>query len=120
MAGGLSTGCSAGPSGPVGAALEITLASPAQDDGAILFTVTGGPIDSLQVAATGYTLYSSRPDPNTLRGIITGDLAAGALARIYIADESRIPQYSATVDQVAARATYARRDPAGYSLVLSP
>lgn len=96
------------------------MASPAQDDGAVLFTLTGGPVDSLEVANAGYALYSSRPDPNTLRVIVTGGLAAGPIARIYIADESRIPQYSATIEQIAARTTYTQRDPSGYSLKLDP
>ena len=114
MAVGSLSGCSAEPSGPTGATLEISLATPAHDDGAVLFTVTGGPVDSLEAA--GYTLYSSRPDPSTLHVIITGDLNPGTIARIHIADDRRISQYSATISQVAARTTYAQRNPGAYSL----
>lgn len=115
---GLLGGCSAEPSSPTGATLEINLATPAQDDGAVLFTVMGGPIDSVESA--GHALYSSRPEANTLQVIVTGNLRAGTIARIHIADERLVAQYSATINQVAARTTYAQRDPGAYSLTLTP
>lgn len=110
--------CSGESSGPAGSTLEVTFATPAQDDGAVLFSVTGGPVDSVETA--GYTLYSARPDPNTLLVIVTGDLSGGAIARLHIPDEHLTPQYSATVNQVAARTTYVQRDPREYSLTLIP
>jgi hypothetical protein len=117
---GLSIGCSGAPSGSVGATLELVLASPAQDDGAVLFTLSGGPVDALEAASSNYAIYSSRPDPSTLRVIVTGDVGSGPIARIHIPDESRIPQYSASIQQIAARATYTQRAPDGYSLTLIP
>jgi hypothetical protein len=80
---GLSAGCSGAASGPVGATLEVVLASPAQDDGAVLLTLSGGPVDSLAAASPDYLLYSSRSDPSTLRVIVTGDLGSGPIARIH-------------------------------------
>jgi hydroxyethylthiazole kinase-like sugar kinase family protein len=118
IAAGLLGACSGEPSSPTGATLEIILTTPAQDDGAVLFTVTGGPIDSVEAA--GHALYSSRPDPNTLQVIVTGDLRGGTIARIHISDEHRSAQYSATIHQVAARTTYAQRDPGAYALTLTP
>jgi hypothetical protein len=113
---GLVTGCSGEPAGPVAATLEIGLSTPFQDDGAVLFTIAGGPVDSLE--APGYSVYSSRPDPTTLQVIITGDLTSGMIARIHIPDERMASRYLATLNQAAARASYAQRDPASYALAV--
>jgi hypothetical protein len=94
------------------------LATPNTDDGAVLFTISGGPVDS--VAAAGHQVYSALLDANTLRVVVMGDVGSGLLATIYIADTRLASGYSATVNQVAARGSYAQRDPASYSLSVSP
>jgi len=113
---GMLNGCSGQPSAPVAATLQVSLSTPFNDDGAVLFTVTGGRVDS--VDAAGYTLYTSRTDPATLQVILTGDLSPGIVAHVHIPDERGASQYSATISQVAARETYIERDPASYRLEL--
>ena len=66
---GMLTGCSGQPSAPVAATLQVSLSTPFADDGALLFTVTGGRVDS--VDAPGYTLYTSQTDPATLQDLAT-------------------------------------------------
>ena len=109
--------CSSDSAGPVPATLEVSLATSATDDGAVLFTVTGGPVDSVEAA--GYRLYTAETSPTSTRVVVAGDLRAGIIARIHIADGSKLSQYSATIDQVAARGSYAQRDPVSYSLVVA-
>jgi hypothetical protein len=111
-------GCSGEPTDPIGATLDVRYSTTADDDGAVLLTVSGGPVDSVE--APGYALYSARVDANTLRIIVVGDLSSGSLVRIHIADDRLISQYSAVIDQVAARGSYAQRDPASYALSLTP
>ena len=106
------------PAGPTEGTLHVTLATPASDDGAVLFTLSGGPVDSVE--AVGYSIYSARIDDNTVRVIVIGTLASGPVARIRIPDHRRISGYSAIVNQVAARTTYQQRDPSGYSLTVAP
>lgn len=119
MAGVLSLGgCASEPPGPSAATLQVALATPAQDDGAVLFTITGGPVDSID--APDYQVYSRQTDANTLRVIVMGALKPGLIARIHIPDQSRIADYSGAVNQVAARDSYAQRDPTGYGLTLAP
>ena len=113
---GMLTGCSGQPSAPVAATLQVSLSTPFNDDGALLFTVTGGRVDS--VDAPGYTLYTSQTDPATLQVILTGNLSPGIVAHVHIPDERGASQYSATISQVAARGTYIERDPASYRLEL--
>jgi hypothetical protein len=115
---GLLIGCSGQPSAPVAATLHVSLSTPFTDDGALLFTVTGGRVDS--VDAPGYTLYSSQADPTTLQVILTGNLSSGIVAHVHIPDERVASQYSASISQVAARETYVERDPAAYRLELKP
>jgi hypothetical protein len=115
---GLLGGCSGTPSAPVAATVQVILTSPYTDDGGVLFTVTGGRVDS--VSAGGYTLFSSRPDPGTLEVIVTGNLSPGILATLYLPDERLLPEYSVTLNQAAARLLYTERNPAGYSISLKP
>jgi hydroxyethylthiazole kinase-like sugar kinase family protein len=112
------SGCSSGPAGPTAATVELTFTTAADDDGAVLFTISGGPVDSVEAA--GYALYLARLDPNTMRVIVAGDLTSGVIARLHIPDNQQRPQYSVTINQVAARVSYAQRQPESYSLALAP
>jgi hypothetical protein len=109
--------CSDDTNSPTAGAMNLNLATPNSDDGGLLFTLTGGPVDS--VVANRGRVYSAKVDPNTFRVIIAGDLAAGTIARISLPDLRRAGEYSATVTQAAARGSYVQRDPAGYALTLS-
>lgn len=110
--------CSGDNTGPVAGILNLSLASPQGDEGAVLFAVTGGPVDTVE--ALGPELHSARIDANTVHVVVTGDLSSGVLARIRIPDDRQASHYTAMVSQVALRATYAQRDPAGYSITLAP
>lgn len=117
MAVSMVCACSSDSAGPVGATLEVSFATAATDDGAVLFTVSGGPVDSVE--APGYRLYTAQTSATSTRVVVAGDLRAGIIARIHIADGSKLAQYSATIDQVAARNSYAQRDPVSYSLLVA-
>jgi hypothetical protein len=112
------SGCSSAPAGPTAATVDLTFTTAAEDDGAVLFTLSGGPVDSVEAA--GYAVYSARLDPNTLRVIVAGDLTSGVVARIHIPDDQQLPRYAVTINQVAARASYEQRQPESYSLALAP
>jgi hypothetical protein len=109
--------CSSG-TGPTSGILYVKLSSLRGDDGAVLFTITGGPVESVE--AVRGIVHSAQIDANTLRVVITGNLSAGAIARVRIADLTQASRYSAAVNQVAARSTYVQRDPGQYSITLAP
>lgn len=115
---GLAVSCSHEPSGPTAGTFDVRLATPNGDDGAVLFTISGGPIEAVE--PLDYRVYSARVDANTHRVIVTGDITSGPVARIRIADDRQLPRYSASVNQVAARATYVQRDPTSYVLTFAP
>jgi hypothetical protein len=109
-------GCS-NSTGPTSGILNVTLSTPNTGDGAVLLTISGGPVDSVE--AVGYAIYTARLG-QTLRLIVTGDIGSGPIARIHIPDSRQASRYSATIGQVAARLTHAQRDPGPYSASLLP
>jgi hypothetical protein len=109
--------CSSG-TGPTSGILNVQLSSLRGDDGAVLFTITGGPVESVE--GVSGIVHTAQIDANTLRVVITGNLGAGAIARVRIADLTQASRYSAAVNQVAARSTYVQRDPRQYSITLAP
>ena len=109
--------CSSG-TGPTSGILNARLSSLRGDDGAVLFTITGGPVES--VDAVSGIVHSVQIDANALRVVITGNLSAGAIVGVRIADLTQASRYSAAVNQVAARSTYVQRDPGQYSITLAP
>jgi hypothetical protein len=112
----LLAGCSNN-TGPVAGALNVNISSPHHDDGALLLTVYGGPVDSVE--SIGFHIYSIRA-ADSVKFIVTGSLGSGPVARIHIPDGRQASRYSARIGQVAGRVSYAPRDPANYSLTLQP
>jgi len=113
-----ATSCGGGDGGtgsnPVPGTLNIVLNSPNTDDGAVLFTVTGGPIDS--VIPELYTTFSTRVDGNTHRVVVAGDIVDGILVGIQVPDVSRPGDYTVSIGQVASRTSHLLRPLASYSI----
>jgi hypothetical protein len=65
-----------------------------------MFTVSGGPITGV---SSGYTLYEVSTAPNSRKVMLTGNLTAGQLVQIQVADIAAVDNYVAQVLQVAAR-----------------
>src|SRR5215210_4422172 len=116
VGGALLAACSGGATAPIGETLNLELSSPSGDDGAVLFTITGGPVQSID--GSGYVIFSARPDANRVRVIMTGRLSPGIIARIRIPDRDQASRYSVTIDQVSSLA-HLEREPAGYALHLT-
>jgi len=108
------------PDGPVAGVLTVALGTPNADDGAVLFTVSGGPVVSVEAAAAGYQVYSAIPDTNTARILVTGDIAAGSLVRLHVADTRRAASYRASIAQAASRTSFAQQVLTAYSLRVAP
>lgn len=101
---------------PVPGFLNIRLTTPSADDGALMFSLAGGPMDSLQ--ATGLRLFATGSG-STLSAVVVGDVAAGTVARFWVPDVADSGQYSASLQQAAARSTYQQKALAGYSLTVA-
>ena len=107
------------PSGPVPGVLNVALITPNADDGALLLTISGGPVVSVEAASPGYQVYSFTPDTTNIRLLVSGDIATGALLRIHVADTRRAASYHATIAQAASRTTFAQRALSGYSFTVA-
>lgn len=96
--------------------LTVQLTSPRADDGAVQLHITGPALDSVQVAGfEGFgTVTSGAADL-----IVTGAIVSGTVARVHVADPSRVAEYRATVVAAAARATYRTQDIASYRASLT-
>lgn len=94
----------------------VSLATPHEDDGAVLVTVTGPGLDDVQALSTGYHVLWRFASPDELRLIVVGNVAAGPLVRIRVGDVNRPEDYSGFVREVATRADAKRDDTSGYGV----
>ena len=81
--------------------LRVNLTTPNTDDGALLFTLSGGELDSLE--APGFTQFSAAPSTNTLRVIVAGSISGGTVARFWVPDRNKSANYNAVLLEAAVR-----------------
>ncbi len=94
--------------------VNVTLATPNSNDGALLLTLSGGTMDSLE-ASTG-TIYFASTGTNTFRVMVAGAIAAGPVVRFWMPYRRNVAQYVATLEQAAVRSSYVQQDLGEYSL----
>ncbi len=87
--------------------ISLSLTTPRTDDGAVQMSVLGPAMDSLQLSGVGGFASLSG---GVARFLITGRIASGVVARIWVPDTRKASIYVATVDQAAARKTYQLQD----------
>ena len=103
------------PSGP--GFLRVLLQTPRSNDGALLITLSGGPLDSLRVSGT--TLLTAPPGVNDQQLIIAGDVRAGVVLRFWVPERTNVANYRAVLNQVATRADFIQQTLTGYSLTIT-
>jgi len=99
--------------GPRPGWLRVRLVSPNADDGGVLFTVSGGPIDS--VRSSFPDCYSAQQGA-TWRVLVAGAPVTGVMAEIWVPDVGAVASYAGTVEQVAHVSTYAQRPTGAYGV----
>lgn len=95
----------------VAGVLTLELTSPNTNDGAVQFAVSGPAIDS--VRAMGYDGLTSAL-PGQAQVIVTGSVANGTVARVYVHDIAKATEYRAWVVAAAVRSSYQLQDVASY------
>lgn len=98
--------------GPV----NIVLTTPRDDDGAVMFSISGGAIDS--ISTLGYEFFSTQTAAHAHRVVVSGDIVDGPIARVWLPDRHALGPYTLSIEQVANRVTYEQQQGAGYVLVL--
>ena len=118
---GIAAGCGGGGGdggGPTAGVLNVTLNTPTTGDGAVLFRITGGPVDSVVKGAMAAS-FSSHKVANTTRIVAAGPITDGVIAHLYVSDVSKASSYVGTMEQVAANSNFAQRSVTGYTLTIT-
>ena len=108
--------------GPTPGEVTLALQTPNQDDGAIAFSITApapNEVTGVTAMCDSCLAFVSRVNATELRAIITGNLAAGPLARVAVLNGSPNQAYHVKVLAVSSR-TFAPRDMTGYTLSIQP
>jgi hypothetical protein len=100
--------------------LTVEFVAAAGDVGGVLFTFSGGPIDSIRGNAGLQAFARAATDASWQVMLIGRPLPAGAIGAIHVPDVARAAEYQATITQVAGRGAHEQRDPAGYAIRLAP
>jgi hypothetical protein len=100
-------------------ALRVDLQTPNPDDGAIVITLRGPGMSDIGAASSGYLTYTRATAGEETRVIVVGDLKAGALVTLAIAPGHQLSDYTALIQQVAARSDLLRADLSGYEVSVS-
>jgi hypothetical protein len=101
LVGGSACGGGDGGGGPnpTPGTLDVVLTAAPASAGAIMFTVSGGPITGV---SSGYTVYEVATASNSRKVLVTGNPVGGTLVQIQVADIAAVDNYVAQVLQVAA------------------
>lgn len=124
MVAALSVGaaCSDDPTAGVTQAGTVTLrlTTPHADDGAVLFEVSGPPIDSATADNASLRLFTRRAGETTIIGALVGVVTNGAEVTLHVPDAGAAVGYTAEVLEVADRENALRTSLAGYALTVGP
>ena len=99
--------------------VSLRLTTPHADDGAMLFDVSGPPIDSVTASNASLQLFTRRAG-STIGGAVVGIVANGALVTLHVPDVRAAAGYTARVLEVADRQDALRASLAGYALTVVP
>jgi hypothetical protein len=110
--------CSNDSTGSVAGAgtLTLRLTTPSSDDGALLFELSGPPIDTTAAANAALQLFTRRTDGSTLIGAVVGTLGDGVIVTLQVPDVAAAARYTARLLEVADRQNVLRTSLSGYAL----
>lgn len=93
--------------------LTVQLATPNANDGAVQFAVSGPGVDSIRTVPP-YSGHAMVAVSGSGHLVITGSIASGVVARVWVRDVSKAAQVTASVRAAATRNTYGLQDVSGY------
>ena len=107
-----------GTGGGVSSSMALVLDAPDEQTGALLLSISGGPVDSV-VGVDGMSVTAGITAGET-QLVIAGSLPrSGIAARIYV-PQGAAADYRAVVLQAADAVSYERRAPSAYHATLTP
>lgn len=118
LAVGMACGDDGGPMEPVPGTLIVSLATPNSDDGAILFTISGGGISAPTAVASSDLFFFRATGTSSLAVVVAGNIASQVL-RFNVPDVGQASTYTASIIEVADRNNALRASLSGYVLSIS-
>jgi hypothetical protein len=110
--------CAGGDGGPSNPGdLLVSYYQGGPEPGALLLTITGGPVEDVS-GLGGQQVSFSSPFEGTTKVVIAGTLSNGDLLRLRVPDVDQATSYTVRVDQVADKVTFALIDPTDYQLTV--
>lgn len=106
------------PPPPPGSAV-VSLTTPNSDDGAVVVSLKGPGLTTMQSSASTNLFYSRAASDSEARVILVANLTGGPLFTFKVAGGKQLSAYSATVQQVATRADSLRAGTTAYSLSIT-
>ncbi len=91
------------PEPPIPGLVVVSLSTPAQDDGAALFTITGPGLSIIQTANANYNLAWRLVSGTEVRILLVGDITSGPVVTMQVSDLRRINEYTGIMIEVADR-----------------
>jgi len=118
----LGTACSndATGGGTRAGTLTLRLTTPHADDGAVVFEVSGPPIDSAMAVSASLRLFTRRAGGSTIVGVVVGVVTNGAVVTLRVPDVGAAAGYTARVLEVADRQNALRASLSGYAIAVTP
>ncbi len=115
--GGLACGGGGGQTGTKAGELLVTYFQGGPEPGALLLTVTGGPVTGVK-ATGGQQVSFSSPFAGTTKVVVLGTLTNGDLLKLTVPDVTVATSYTVHVDQAADKSTFALLEPGRYTLTV--
>ncbi|PYO85748.1 MAG: hypothetical protein DMD68_02800 [Gemmatimonadetes bacterium] len=116
----VSLGCGSNPTAPATAGpIVASLVTPHTDDGALLVTVTGPGMSTVQAAGSGSVVFWRLVSATEVRVLVVGNLGAGPLFSMDVPDARKASEYASAVLEVASRADAILPTTAGYAVTFS-
>lgn len=118
----VGTACSDDPTVSVAqpGTVVLNLTTPHPDDGAVLFEVSGPPIDSAIAVNASLRLFTRRVGGSTLLGALVGPIRTGTVVTLYVPDVAANGGHTARLLEVADRQDTLRSSLTGYALTVTP
>jgi hypothetical protein len=97
----------------------VRLTTAHADDGAVLFELSGPPIDSVVAVNASLRLFTRRANDSTIVGAVVGVVANGAVVILQVPDVGAAARYTARIVEVADRDNVLRASLTGYALTVA-
>lgn len=98
--------------------LTLTFFQGSDQIGAMLLSITGGPVQSVTSTVAGLVVSSAPATVGATKIIVTGAIHTGDLLKVRVPDTTLATSYSVHIDQVADNLTFSLLDPTAHSATI--